>query len=79
LRLPDWIDDVAVAERAAARGLRPAPLSRFYADPRGISGLVLGIGTVPERSVDTLVEKLADIVVHSTRDGAQESVLRRSA
>jgi GntR family transcriptional regulator/MocR family aminotransferase len=78
-RLPEWIDDVAVAETAAARGLRPAPLSRFYANPQSVSGLVLGIGTVPERAVDVLVEKLAEIVVHSTRDTAQESALRRSA
>jgi GntR family transcriptional regulator/MocR family aminotransferase len=79
LRLPEWIDDIAVAETAAARGLRPTPLSRFYANPHGVSGLVLGIGPVPERAIDTLVEKLAEIVVHSTRDIAQESALRRSA
>ncbi len=79
LRLPTWVDDVAICDAAVARGLRPAPLSRFYANPQSVSGVVLGIGTVPERAIDALVEKLAEVVVQVTRDGTHETALRRTA
>ena len=58
LRLPQGWDDGAIAARAAAAGIRVAPLADFaHAAP--VSGLVLGFGPLPEASVEAGVQALA--------------------
>jgi GntR family transcriptional regulator/MocR family aminotransferase len=59
LRLPQMVDDEAVAVRAEQRGVRLAPLSRYTrARDRG-SGLVIGYGRIHETSIPAAVRALA--------------------
>jgi GntR family transcriptional regulator/MocR family aminotransferase len=59
LRLPDGVDDVAVAADAASRGIGVTPLSPMALDGRGEPGLVLGYSRLLETRVDEAVAALA--------------------
>jgi GntR family transcriptional regulator/MocR family aminotransferase len=53
----------AICRGAAERGLAVTELSRFYLDPaRAPHGVVLGFGNLPERVIETMVCRLADVV-----------------
>ncbi|MFC4421306.1 MocR-like pyridoxine biosynthesis transcription factor PdxR [Cupriavidus pampae] len=51
LRLPDGVDDAAVAARAREQGIMVRPLSRYYMTPSVQRGLLLGYACVPEESI----------------------------
>jgi len=57
------IDERVVCRAAADRGLSVTELSRFYHDPaRAPRGIVLGFGNMPERIIETMVCRLADVI-----------------
>lgn len=60
----DALDENAVCRASAERGLAVTALSRFYhpADRQGCRGVVLGFGNLPERIVETMVCRLAEVV-----------------
>ncbi len=62
LLFPAGLDEQAVVERASRQGLLVTPLSSFYRAPTTRKGLVLGFGMIPDRSIETMVKRLADIV-----------------
>jgi GntR family transcriptional regulator/MocR family aminotransferase len=65
LSLPDALDDVTVAARAATAGVAVRPLSRYYAGPRPRQGLLLGFGCVPERAMPRPFQRLADCLAQA--------------
>jgi GntR family transcriptional regulator/MocR family aminotransferase len=69
----DPIEEQAICSAAADRGLSVTPLSRFYhAGERGTSraGIVLGFGTLPDRMIETMVRRLAEVVME-VREGSR--------
>jgi GntR family transcriptional regulator/MocR family aminotransferase len=57
------LNERAICRGAAERGLSVTELSRFYLDPaRAPHGVVLGFGNLPERVIETMVCRLADVV-----------------
>ncbi|AOK62989.1 DNA-binding protein [Burkholderia ubonensis] len=62
-RLPDGVDDCAVAQAALARNIVVRPLSGYYADPaRAASGLLLGYACVPEEEIAPAFATLAEAI-----------------
>ncbi|CAJ1833109.1 HTH-type transcriptional regulatory protein GabR [Aeromonas dhakensis] len=71
LRLPVGCDDRAIAHRAEAFGLTPAPLSVWYADPaRARPGLLLGITNLPQEGVEACCAHLMDLIGHQEDEAA---------
>ncbi len=62
VRLPDDVDDRAVAARAEQDGIRVLPLSRYALSPAGAGGLVLGYGRIHEDALGGAVAALARAV-----------------
>jgi DNA-binding transcriptional MocR family regulator len=57
------VNERAICRAAGERGLSVTELSRFYLDPaRAPHGIVLGFGNLPERIIETMVCRLADVV-----------------
>jgi GntR family transcriptional regulator / MocR family aminotransferase len=59
VRLPEEIDDEAVADRAEERGVRVTPLSRYSHSNRAGRGLVIGYGRIHEASIPAAIRALA--------------------
>jgi GntR family transcriptional regulator/MocR family aminotransferase len=59
VRLPEEIDDDAVADRAEERGVRVTPLSRYSHSDRAGRGLVIGYGRIHEASIPPAIRALA--------------------
>jgi GntR family transcriptional regulator/MocR family aminotransferase len=57
--LPPGSDDVALSERAAARGLDVPPLSRYFLGPQGLSGLVLSYAAATPAEIRSGIRTLA--------------------
>jgi GntR family transcriptional regulator / MocR family aminotransferase len=62
LRLPDSVDDIAVAEAAAARGVRVEALSPMSLVAAPERGLVLGYSRLPAERIEDAVEALVGIL-----------------
>jgi GntR family transcriptional regulator/MocR family aminotransferase len=63
LRLPDGVSDLAIAREAASFGLAPSPLSPWYAARDSArSGLLLGIATSPQKTIERSCERLFNII-----------------
>lgn len=59
----DPVNEKAICRAAAERGLAVTELSRFYGDrSRAQRGVVLGFGNLPERIVETMVCRLAEVI-----------------
>jgi GntR family transcriptional regulator/MocR family aminotransferase len=61
----DELNEERICQMSAERGLSVAALSRFYcATGRGpaSTGIVLGIGSVPDRTIESMVGRLAEVV-----------------
>jgi len=58
LRLPDHVDDCAVAEAAKARGVLVRPLSRYYMGGQARRGLLLGYACVPDAQIQPAFDSL---------------------
>ena len=56
--LPDELNDVAVAQRAAQMGLGVRALSAYTRPPVRCNGLVLGYGNLDEGAVEGAVARL---------------------
>lgn len=62
-RLPEHVDDTAIAQQAAALNLAPSPLSAWYSKPNAAqSGLLLGITNLPEEGLDRCCEQLRQLI-----------------
>ena len=62
LLLPDPLDEPAVCRLAAGHGFGVAPLSSFYQTNAQTRGVVLGFGLLPERNIDAVVRRFADLI-----------------
>ncbi|TXR46654.1 PLP-dependent aminotransferase family protein [Phyllobacterium endophyticum] len=63
LRLPNNVSDLSIARDALAFGMAPVPLSVWYASPDSAqSGLLLGLGTTPQRQLARSCEQLDGII-----------------
>jgi GntR family transcriptional regulator/MocR family aminotransferase len=63
VQLPGSADDTLIAREAAAFGLAPAPLSPWYIEStRRLSGLLLGVTTVPDRRLSSACERLHKLI-----------------
>jgi GntR family transcriptional regulator/MocR family aminotransferase len=58
VRLPQEIDDAAVAARAEGDGVRVAPLSRYSHAGRAGAGLLIGYGRIHERALPAAIRAL---------------------
>ncbi|MGY2257978.1 MocR-like pyridoxine biosynthesis transcription factor PdxR [Pseudomonas sp. SDO55104_S430] len=63
LKLPDASPDVQIVREAMNYGMAPSPLSAWFASPSAkASGLLLGVATAPEPSLDTSCNRLFEII-----------------
>ncbi|MGY2337764.1 MocR-like pyridoxine biosynthesis transcription factor PdxR [Pseudomonas sp. SDO5532_S415] len=63
LKLPDGSSDVQIVQEAMTFGMAPSPLSAWFASPSASSsGLLLGVATAPEQSLDTSCSRLFEII-----------------
>ena len=74
--LNDGVDDVAVAEEAARRGISVVPLSSCRLRAEGRSGLLLGYGGVDVQGIQNGVRKLS-LCVERVGDSVPRSLLQR--
>jgi GntR family transcriptional regulator/MocR family aminotransferase len=63
LQLPDRVDDTAIAEAAASRGIGIRALSPLHLTPRGEPGLLLGFGRLSESQIEAAVGALASVIM----------------
>jgi GntR family transcriptional regulator/MocR family aminotransferase len=75
LQLPPEIPSNAVCRIATRHKMGILPLDRFCLGTEKENGIVLGVGTCPDRHRDQLVAKLAGII----REAALESASRTAA
>ncbi|TNC12133.1 PLP-dependent aminotransferase family protein [Methylobacterium terricola] len=66
--LRDGGDDVAVAARAATRGLDVLPLSRLHAGPTDRAGLLLGFASCRPQELDAAAMRLAEALAVGDAD-----------
>ena len=59
LQLPDKIDDVAIADAAASRGIGVRALSPLHLTPSHERGLLLGYGRLSESRIEDAVGALS--------------------
>lgn len=63
LELPVGARDTRIAREATAFGLAPSPLSAWYSGGDDVrSGLLLGVGTVPDKRLAVSCERLLDLI-----------------
>lgn len=67
LQLPAGLDDVRVAQAAAAQGVHVRPLSRYYATALADTGLLLGFACVPESDMLGPFQILVRCIEHAQR------------
>ena len=67
VRLPEGVDDRAVAAEAEDLGVRVVPLSRYAFDPPARGGLVIGYGRMHEDALEPAVRLLARAVDRAAR------------
>lgn len=67
LYLDRQFDIAAICKAATADGIPVRPLSQFYLDKKTNDGLVLGFGAMPERSVDQMTARLAQLCTEFRR------------
>jgi len=61
--LSECRDDVEICRNAAEQGFHVEPLSSFYHHGEQVQGLVLGLGAISERNIDTAVRRLGDAIL----------------
>ena len=62
LELPDRVDDVAIADAAASRGIGVRALSPLHLTPSPDRGLLLGYGRLLESRIDDAVDALSSVI-----------------
>ncbi|MBN9008129.1 MAG: PLP-dependent aminotransferase family protein [Rhizobiales bacterium] len=74
LPLPDGFDDLALMNKAWAEGIKPAPLSPWFADAkRTRSGLLLGVANVLERRAEHDCRQLLEMIGDLSKIAGQSS------
>jgi DNA-binding transcriptional MocR family regulator len=63
LQLPAGVDDVAIAQAAAAQGIGVRPLSPLHLTPSKERGLLLGYGRLLESRIEEAVRALSSVVL----------------
>ncbi|HEX4157221.1 MAG TPA: hypothetical protein VHY79_01995 [Rhizomicrobium sp.] len=63
---PKCSDDVELCRRAAEQGFAVEPLSSFYQYSAQLRGLVLGLGAMSERIIDTAIRRLSESITADT-------------
>jgi GntR family transcriptional regulator/MocR family aminotransferase len=61
--LPKSCNDFEICRKAAELGFAVEPLSSFYQYGADMRGLVLGLGAMSERNIETAVRRLSDVIV----------------
>ena len=59
--LDSGTDAISICEIAAAEGIPVRPLSQYYLQKPADNGLVFGFGAVPERAIQPMMKRLAEI------------------
>jgi len=62
LRLPDGVDDGAIAEAARRARIAVSPLSSFLLTPAASGGLVIGYGSLQESAIEEATRALAQVI-----------------
>ena len=62
LELPDQVDDVAIADASASRGIGVRALSPLHLTPSRERGLLLGYGRLSESRIDDAVGALSSVI-----------------
>lgn len=62
MHLPPEVDDKVIAEQASKRGIWVRPLSKYYVNSPGASGLLFGYATVHENEIAPSFKKVAKII-----------------
>ncbi|MGH3282311.1 MAG: PLP-dependent aminotransferase family protein, partial [Trebonia sp.] len=78
LELPDGYPTARLIEAAAERGIAVYPLTRYFAGPPTINGLILGYGTATVPQVRTAATELADLLNRLPRGQAVMSKAART-
>ncbi|MGH6890096.1 MAG: PLP-dependent aminotransferase family protein [Rhizomicrobium sp.] len=69
LILPPHFDEIEICRLAALHGLQVSPLAAFHGATAPHKGIVVGFGSVPDRIVETMVRRLAEIIARSQAEG----------
>lgn len=69
LLFSDDLDEQAVTQGAARLGLAVTPLSCFYHHGPGQKGIVIGLGTVPDRNVEAFIRRLSEAIEQASTGG----------
>jgi GntR family transcriptional regulator/MocR family aminotransferase len=62
LRLPDGVDDSAIAEAARRARIAVSPLSIFQLTPSVSGGLVIGYGSLQDSAIEEATRALAQVI-----------------
>ena len=65
LQLPDQVDDVAIADTAASRGIGVRALSPLHLAPSRERGLLLGYGRLSESRIEDAVSALSSVITEA--------------
>jgi GntR family transcriptional regulator / MocR family aminotransferase len=68
LQLPDQVDDVAIADAAASRGIGVRALSPLHLTPSCERGLLLGYGRLAESRIEHAVGALSSVITEAGPD-----------
>lgn len=69
LMFSDDFDEQGVTQAAARLGLAVTPLSCFYHNEPSQKGIVIGLGTVPDRNVEAFIRRLAEAIDQASAGG----------
>lgn len=62
LRLPEGVDDRVVSAAALDRGIAVPSLSTYQLESRGVGGLVIGYGSIPDSALERAAGALVDVL-----------------
>jgi GntR family transcriptional regulator/MocR family aminotransferase len=69
LQLPDQVDDVGIADAAAARRIGVRALSPLHLTPSPERGLLLGYGRLPQSRIENAVAALSSVIMEAGAAG----------
>jgi len=70
LRLQEDVSEAALCQAARPLGIAIAPLSEFYQILPARSGVVFGLGSLPDRLIDGALDRFAELIENSARAAA---------
>jgi GntR family transcriptional regulator / MocR family aminotransferase len=74
LQLPEQVDDVALADAGASRGISVRALSPLHLTPSPERGLLLGYGRLSENRIEDAVGALSSVIMDTgvAADGIED-------